>query len=99
MNLSSISVLIILFAVLLVVVFAIVYHAGVPDYSFYSVGDGATKQKLSLGEGFYMSVGTQSLLGLGDYAPVTRQGRAAVAIQSAFTLGWFVALGILSINA
>jgi len=97
MNKQSIAILIVLFTILLVVVFAIVYHAGLPDYSMYSIGDGAAKQKLSLGEGFYMSVGTQSLLGLGDYSPVTRQARAAVAIQSGFTLAWFVAIGILSI--
>lgn len=85
-------------ALLLVLFFALMYQHALPAHSLHSLVDGAAIEKPTFGQAAYMSVGTQSLLGLGDYVPANGHARALVAVQSAITLGWFILLGAISIH-
>lgn len=85
-------------AIMLVLFFALMYRYALPAHSLYSTVDGAAIENPTFGQAAYMSVGTQSLLGLGDYVPANGHARALVAVQSAITLGWFIMLGAISIH-
>jgi hypothetical protein len=85
-------------AATLVLFFALMYQHALPAHSLHSMVDGAAIEKPNFSQAAYMSVGTQSLLGLGDYVPANGSARALVATQSAITLGWFILQGVLIIN-
>lgn len=68
----------------MIVLFSVIYYV-LPDNSYYVLKDGK-ERNLSYGESLMYSVGTQTLLGLGDISPTKNAAMTFTSIQSFSTL-------------